>query len=371
VKDFLKNPWFLLTAVVILGGLLLIAADISIINRQSTNALSRSDYDQLKGCSTDPALVPNRMGYLTYFNCGHVTKDNGKTLREFSLVVNENITTQIADGPINFEAWTFNHTLPGPTIRVTEGDHVKITVINNKENKFTHSLHMHSVHPGSMDGTMLNGLSGAIKPGSNFTYDFVAGPAGVYPYHCHVDPISMHINHGLYGVLIIDPKTPRPPANEMVMLLNGYDFSDEPYPRMPNATEAKMIMEGNETVVPQEHDNSLYTVNGYANYYMMHPIDLKMHEKYRIYLVNMLDFEENSYHLHGQMFDYYPAGTSMKPSFKTDMINLDQGDRGILEFTFDLPGCFMFHAHKSQVADRGWSGAFNVEDSAGQNGCIK
>ena len=58
-----------------------------------------------------------------------------------------------------------------------------------------------------MDGTF--GPSGSIAPGQSFTYEFTAGPAGVYPYHCHVEPIVDHINRGLYGAMIIDPKTPR------------------------------------------------------------------------------------------------------------------------------------------------------------------
>ncbi len=63
----------------------------------------------------------------------------------------------------------------------------------------------------------------------------------------------------------------------------------------------------------------------------------------------MLEFDlTNSFHLHGNMFEYYPAGTGMNPSFKTDVVELGQGDRGILEFNYTKPGMYMFHAHVTE-----------------------
>ena len=84
---------------------------------------------------------------------------------------------------------------------------------------------MHSIHSGMMDGVY--GHDGSIGPGENYTYSFVASPYGVYPDHCHVASVQSHINHGLYGVMIIDPKLPRPLAKEMVMLMNGYNLVDD------------------------------------------------------------------------------------------------------------------------------------------------
>ena len=68
---------------------------------------------------------------------------------------------------------------------------------------------MHSMHSGLMDGVY--GPAGNILPGKNFTYTFTAQPYGVYPYHCHVEPVADHLNRGLYGMMIIDPKEPRMP----------------------------------------------------------------------------------------------------------------------------------------------------------------
>src|SRR5215211_3041617 len=187
--------------------------------------LSAEEYDKLKNCTTDTDKRPNSLEYLTHFNCGRVSQttaaDGSKTtLREFTIIVRENQQIPISDQGHFLDAWTFNGTVPGPTIRMTEGDLVRITVINDKNNEHAHTMHMHSIHKSEMDGVQSN----AIMPGDSFTYEFIAQPFGVYPYHCHIDPIADHINRGLYGALIIDPKTPRPQMPEMVMMLNGYDL---------------------------------------------------------------------------------------------------------------------------------------------------
>jgi hypothetical protein len=324
-----------------------------------------------ENCAKNINDRPDPLEYLTYFNCGHVSQyENGTLLRHFSLVISENKDIPISDidtkDPVLFHAWTFNDTIPGPTMRMTEGDHVQITVYNSKSSQHPHSLHMHSIHSGTMDGVY--GYGGSIAPGQNYTYSFVASPYGVYPYHCHVASVQSHINHGLYGVMIIDPKTPRPPAKEMVMLMNGYNLVDDyksnesSILRPPTAAELRTDF-NKATHAGQAigHPNQIYSVNGPAFIYRDHPIQLVTGQLYRIYLVNMLEFEPiNSFHLHGNMFDYYPAGTGLIPSYKTDIVELGQGNRGIVEFIYDKPGMFMFHAHINGFTDLGWMGMFDV-----------
>ena len=79
----------------------------------------------------------------------------------------------------------------------------------------------------------------------------------------------------------------------------------------------------------------------------------------------MLEFDPvNNFHLHGDMFDYYPAGTGTNPSYKTDILTLSEGDRGIIEFTYHDPGMFMFHSHINEFTSLGWMGMFNVQDKS-------
>jgi manganese oxidase len=280
--------------------------------------------------------VVDPMKYLREFNYGKVSKlSDGKTLREFTLVASDNLVKEISPG-VFYNVWTFNGTVPGPTIRATEGDIVRINFINN--GSMPHSLHLHGVHPANMDGVFE-----MISPGGEFTYEFTAEPFGVFPYHCHMTPLEEHIAHGLYGVFIVDPKTTRPPADEMVMVMNGYDTDFDT-------------------------ENNFYTVNGVPYYYMHHPVPIQKDKLVRIYLVNMLEFDPvNNFHLHANMFNYYPSGTRLQPDELTDIVTTNQGERGILEFSYKYPGKYMFHAHKTEFAEKGWMGTFLVTEGNESN----
>lgn len=312
-------------------------------------------YDHEKNCAADTSGKSASYDYLTYFNCGRVSVDSqGNVTREFTLVVKENQKVMISTQGNTFEGWTFNGTIPGPTMRMTEGDHVKITLINSKDSKHPHSLHMHSIHPATMDGVE----QGIVAPGDSYTYDFIAKPFGVYPYHCHVDPIEDHINRGLYGMMIIDPKIPRPQMKEMVMLMNGYDLD---YKQAEKESPFVMPKPGQLHAGPDDRDNEIYSVNGKAFDYVDHPINIAVGQPVRIYLVNMLEFDLiNSFHLHGNMFHYYPSGTSTEPEEMNDIVTLSQGDRGIIEFTPEYTGRYMFHAHQTEFTEKGWMGFFDV-----------
>jgi manganese oxidase len=355
--------------------------------------LSVADYDKLKNCTTDLTKRPTSIEYLTHFNCGRVSQDeNGQTIREFTLIAEEDQNVTISNAGHYFDAWTFNGTVPGPTMRMTEGDLVRINVINSEDSKFTHSLHMHSIHTAEMDGvatsisagTNTQGHahtvdtvntssqptgdvyeSGMILPGKSFTYEFVAQPYGVYPYHCHVNPVADHINRGLYGMMIIDPKEPREQMTEMVMTMNGYDmdYDLEGTVAPPSMAEIRGEEEREEE---EERDNEIYTVNGKAFDYMDNPVPLNAKEDYRIYLLNMVEFDLiNSFHVHGDMISYIPGGTQYEATQVNDVIELGQANRGIIEFEYDNPGKYMFHAHVQEFTDLGWMGLFDVRDPTG------
>lgn len=338
--------------------------------KPTTSINQRQQYDIAKNCTTDTAKPPDMKQILTYFNCGHATfYHNGTTLRQYTMIIEENHKLPISlsedtQRNIMFPSWTFNASIPGPTLRMTVGDHIQIKVIN--KGTMPHSMHMHSIHSGAVDGVpIVSGESGFISPGKSYTYNFTAAPVGVFPYHCHMIPVAEHINRGLYGGLIIDPPAnqARPQAHEIVMYLSGFDLNiKKPYPRMITFGEAQEALTTGNTSesFPEEHDNSIYAVNGMANYYMHHPIPVALHEPLRVFLFNMLDFEENAFHLHGQLFQYYPSGTSHTPSLTNDVIVLSQGDRGIMETKFNYPGNYMAHAHVEQIGGRGWSSLFQV-----------
>ena len=121
---------------------------------------------------------------------------------------------------VKFAAWTYNGRIPGPTLRAREGERLRIRFANGSEHP--HTIHFHGIHPASMDGVPGLG-AGQIEPGGSTVYEFDALPAGLHLYHCHVRPLAEHIAKGLYGAFIIDPAEPREEADELVMVMNGFD----------------------------------------------------------------------------------------------------------------------------------------------------
>lgn len=283
-------------------------------------------YDPGKAITED---LKNAQKALTTFDYGKVSMTlDGRTVREYDLTVSE-MEVEIAKG-IKFPGWTFNGTIPGPTLRCTEGDIIKVKMNNGTSHP--HSIHIHGIHPTNMDGLE------AIMPGASFTYEFEAKPACLQLYHCHVAPLRRHIHKGLYGNFIIDPKRPRAAAKELNMVMNGFDLD----------------LDG---------ENEIYTVNGYAFAYQQEPIQVKAGELVRIYLSNFTEFDPiNSFHLHANFFNYYATGAdpAARPYY-TDTIMQCQGERGILEIVFPEPGQYMFHAHQSEFAELGWMGFFDAK----------
>lgn len=271
----------------------------------------------------------NPQAFLTAFDWGRASPwRKGRTLREYSMVA-EDRTLEIAPG-IFFPAWTYNGTVPGPTLRCREGDRVRVH-FTNRSQAAEHTVHFHGIHPANMDGVVE-----VVKPGESYVYEFDAEPYGLQLYHCHVPPVHLHMNRGLYGAMIIDPPRPRPLATEMVLVSAGWD-------------------------VNFDERNEIYALNGPANFYRDHPIVFRTGELVRIYLVNALEFDPiNSFHLHANFFHAYrQAGRTEVPEY-TDVVTLCQAERRIIEFSYRHPGTYMFHAHQNVFAEKGGMGHFQV-----------
>ena len=267
--------------------------------------------------------------HLESFDRGRTSQlPDGRTLREYDITAVDR-SIEVAPG-VHFDAWTYNGTVPGPTLRCTEGDRLRVNFTN--AGSHPHTIHFHGIHPGNMDGVFE-----IVDPGDSFVYEFDAQPAGVQLYHCHAAPLKRHVHKGLYGGFIIDPSDRElEPARELVMMMNGFDTN-------------------------YDGDNEVYAVNSVAFHYQRHPIQLRVGELVRIYLFNMTEFDLiNSIHVHGTFFKYWRTGTRPDHYDYTDTVLLCQGERGLLEMTFDHPGLFMFHAHQAEFAELGWMGLFEV-----------
>ena len=260
------------------------------------------------------------------------TLPTGQRLREYEIFAGDK-EIEIAPG-IFFPAWTYNARVPGPSLRASEGDRIRIRFYNGSSHP--HTLHFHGVHPAEMDGVTGIG-AGEIQPGHETTYEFDAIPFGCHLYHCHAAPLKRHIHKGLYGAFVVDPKEGRPPAREFMIIMNAFDTNFD-------------------------NENEVYAVNTVGHEFARRPIPIVVDEMVRLYLINITEFDPiNSIHLHAEFFNYYDHGTTLEPTHRTvDTIMQCQAQRGFLEFSYRWPGLYMFHAHQSEFAELGWMGFFKA-----------
>lgn len=250
---------------------------------------------------------------------------------EYTLIAEET-TLEIAPGT-RVEAWTYNGTIPGPTMRATEGDRVIINFIN--KTPMPHTIHLHGDHDEKDDGVFQE-----VQPGETYVYDFIAEPAGALMYHCHVMPVSQHIRMGLYGAFIVDPQTPLQPAREYVVVAGEYDTKDQ----LTELPEYIMF-------------------NGYADQYWENPLPAKTDELVRIYFINLGDSPAFGYHIHGTLFKAYPSGVWENPPFKVQTWEVAAGNAAIFEAKWPWEGRYLFHLHGTPE-EKGTMAYFNVTDAA-------
>ena len=142
------------------------------------------------------------------------------------------VDVEIDNKGTKYAAWTFDGTIPGPVVRVKEGDVVDFTLINPASNKNSHSIDFHAAEVDVLDEFA------PVKPGETKKFKFVAKRAGVYMYHCGAPTMAQHIARGMYGVIIVDPKKysrkfPKP--DREYVLVQGQYF--------PNAEDKQAMIE--------------------------------------------------------------------------------------------------------------------------------
>lgn len=219
-------------------------------------------------------------------------------------------------------AWTFNGQVPGPLIRITEGDHVRIKFHNMLPEPST--IHWHGLEiANSMDGVPFM-TQDPVLSGDTFTYDFIAPHPGTYIYHSHYDDFVQE-SKGMYGPLIVDPK--QPDKNDMydheyVMVLSGFHEN---------------------TTLDQEED--YYTING-RSYPDTQPIKMLLGETVRIRLINIDTTEFHTMHLHGMDFTLIAKnGSPLNEPQKMNTVELGPAETADIAFTATNPGMWMFHCH--------------------------
>lgn len=278
-------------------------------------------------------------------------------VREFELVA-QPAKVEILPG-VRVDALSYNGQVPGPMIRVTEGDTLRVTLRNELNEPTT--IHWHGLHvPNAMDG--VPGVTqDAVEPGASFTYEFVVSHAGTFMYHSHTDAAEQ-IDAGLYGPLIVDPQvvaghTPTTFDREYTMMLSAWnvpagalaadanDMADMPgmEPTVASADEANAVAEG----AAMQMDYNYFTINGLA--YPAAPAwDASEGNLIRVRVSNISNLV-HPMHLHGTDFKVVAKdGEALPPAQQTMMNTLpvNAGETYDIVILADNPGTWVFHCHE-------------------------
>lgn len=325
------------------------------------NLLTRREF--LKYASGAVALTALSSPLLTACQTGASSKSASSVstvspvsgpVREFKLTA---AVTPVNLGTGEFQAWTYNGLPVGPEIRVTEGDILRVTLINNLPDPTT--IHWHGIPvPNAMDGVPNMPLP-PIQPGEVFTYEFVAWPSGTYWYHPHV---GYQLDQGLAGPLIIEPKqAPGAYDREYTLVLDDWVTVDgggpaaterRPSTMMGGGMMGDMMGQGMRGHDQQPDINSVplsepiyhaFTVNGQA-VATASPFILKQRDRVRLRLINAAAATTFGLRLAGHPLTItHTDGRPIEP-LAVDVLWIGMGERYDVELTATNPGRWALYA---------------------------
>lgn len=333
-KKHQQRPWrkiivFALPAALMLG--LLVAG---ILLSQS----SASSPGAPAGSNTHTAPTVVVPPHPTY-NAQAPTAPQGTTVN-LTLTVKE-VLVAIAPG-VAYHAWTFNGTVPGPVLRVRQGQFVHFTLIN--DGSMPHSIDFHAAQtPWSVNYQ-------PIAPGKSFSFTWQANYPGVFMYHCGAPVTIYHMANGMYGSIIVDPASGWAPAREFVLVQSEFytaQLSDGSYSVDPTKLEA-----GNPDYV---------TFNGYANQYKDSPLVAKAGQRIRLFLVNAGPTLFSAFHVIGAIFsDTYIDGNPANHLVGDQTVTIPPGGGVVVELTIPQAGLYPFVTHSFADVDKGAIGVLKI-----------
>lgn len=247
-------------------------------------------------------------------------------------------------GGMTYNAWTYDGTVPGPLLRVRQGDEVEVKLIN-------HTSDAHGIYPhaAQLDARKFSGPPGTKQ----LSYKFRAEVPGVFDYHCTAVPVLDHIASGMYGLMIVDPTHgwPNGKAHE-VTLVQGEFYGTPDTTGFIKGDHAKMVAGTPDFVV----------FNGKVDQYgANNPIPIKAGELVRVFFVNIGPNLTSAFHVIGTIFSaVYRGGNIEGAMHDVQTFEVGPGDAAVFEFRAKEPGDYPFMDHAMGHAYKGAMGIFRA-----------
>ncbi|MBI3022656.1 MAG: cupredoxin domain-containing protein [Thaumarchaeota archaeon] len=258
-------------------------------------------------------------------------------------LVAKEVQLEVADG-VTFNAWTFNGTIPGPTVWVNQGDTIHFKLIN--DGSMGHSMDFHAAE---IDWSV---AYATIAPGETKTFDFTPRYPGVFMYHCGTPPVIQHISNGMYGAIIVKPVTPLPPAPGGEFVLVESEFYTKHNADGTSTGDIDKMLAANPDYV---------VFNGKAFQYQKSPLLVQQNERVRLYLLNAGTNLNEAFHVIGAILDtVYIDGNPANVQRGLQTVDLPPSGGAIVDLYFPDIGKNPFVTHAFAYASKGAVGVFQV-----------
>lgn len=296
---------------------------------------------------------------------------NMTTIRQTEFTLTAQASNLEVEPGKTLPVWTFNNSVPGPEIRVKQGDKVKITLKNELPEPL--SIHWHGVPvPNAIDG--IPGVTqNAVQPGQSFTYEFIANVPGTYWYHSHQDSVNQ-IDRGLYGSFIVEAKDNQA-TRDYTLVLDEWVSSGSGGMNMGNMSgmdHSSMSQMDHSKMNTDSHNMNMYdllTINGKSGS-AIENLTVKQGDKVRLRLINA-GYKSHTLHLHGH--DWKVVATDGQPvnnpsPLKDSLLRIAPGERYDVEFDANNPGQWLLEAHGNEPGVKGmkikiaYDGATEIKD---------
>lgn len=260
------------------------------------------------------------------------------------------VESEIAPG-IKYKFWTFGGRVPGPFIRVREGDTLEIHVTNSDKSGMPHNVDFHSVTGpggGATVTTVVNGEHKIVK--------FKKLHAGLFIYHCAAPPVMDHIANGMYGLILVEPKSGLPKVDREFYVLQS-EFYTKP---IKDTTE---VAEFSHEQGLLEHPTYIVFNGKVGSLTGENMLKAKVGEKVRIYFGNAGPNKISSFHVIGEIFDHvYREGDLVSPPGKSVQTTLvPSGGATVVDFKLEVPGKYTLVDHAIFRVEKGAVGFLDVE----------